>query len=130
MVYTIFNFHVQVPRCRGFMDSLSMDGAEVAMHCMCSNRSCPTCTCPDKELADPHRGNCTYSTAAAVMAVLDEARDEFLDDDDHVKRGHCKDVTDAERRIKHKLIPRNVLMLIPFFELFTSCPKDELHQWY
>ena len=86
---------------------------------------CPPCTCPDKELADPHRCNCTYRTAAAVMADLDEARDEFLDDDDHVKRGHCQDVSDAERRIKHKLVPRNVWILIPFFELFTSCPKDE-----
>ena len=111
------------------MDSLSMDGAEVAMHCMCSNPSCPTCTCLDKELADPH-SDCTYRTAAVVMADLEAARDEFLDKDDHVKRGHCKDFLDAERRIKHKLLPRNAWMLLPFFELFMSCPKDELHQWY
>ena len=40
------------------------------------------------------------------------------------------DVKEAEKRLKHKLRPLNAWRLIPYFELFLSCPKDELHQWY
>ena len=36
----------------------------------------------------------------------------------------------AEKRIRHRLLPRNAWMLVPYFELFMSCPKDELYQWY
>ena len=30
----------------------------------------------------------------------------------------------------HKLLPCNTWRQIEYFELFTSCPRDELHQWY
>jgi hypothetical protein len=36
--------------------------------------------------------------------------------------GRVKDVKDVEKRLRHRLLP-------PFFELFMSAPKDELHQW-
>jgi hypothetical protein len=48
--------YCQVRRARAYLDSLSMDGAEVAINCLCSARSCATCWCPDSELADAHRG--------------------------------------------------------------------------
>jgi hypothetical protein len=56
----------------------------------------------------------------------DVARDQLLDDDENVLRGKGDHVTQAERRLR----PLNAWRLIPFFELFMSCPKDELHQWY
>ena len=31
--------------------------------------------------------------------------------------------------ILDRLLPRNEWMLMPYFELFMSYPKDELHQW-
>ena len=37
---------------------------------------------------------------------------------------------DAERELRHKLWPNNAWLRVLFFELFSSCPKDELHQWY
>ncbi len=49
-VYTkIYTF--QVRRCRAYLDSLSMDGAEFAVNCLCSAHSCPTCWCPDSDMA-------------------------------------------------------------------------------
>ena len=69
-----------------------------------------------------------------MFAKLDAAREteELLDDDDTVLIGKPEDteVTEAERRIKHKLLPHNAWGLIKYFELSMSCPKDELHQWY
>ena len=53
-----------------------------------------------------------------------------LDDEDCVLRGKAEAVKEAERRLKHKLLPRNAWRQIEYFELFMSCPKDELHQWY
>ncbi len=54
---------------------------------------------------------------AEVMAELDDAREELLDEDDvHVVR--VKDVKEVEKRLCHKLLPRNSWRLIPFFELF------------
>ena len=115
--------------CRGFMDSLCMDGAEVSMACMCSNRSCPCCWCPDSQLVDT-QPPCKYRRAKDVFAQLDAAREQLLDDEDCVLRGKAEAVKEAERRLKHKLLPRNAWRLIEYFELFMSCPKDELHQWY
>ena len=114
---------------RAYLDSLSMDGAEVAVNCLCSARSCATCWCPDSELADGHRGECHYRRMAEVMEELDAARDAFLDDDDKLV-GRVKDVKEVEKRLRHRLLPRNAWRLVPFFDLFMSCPKDELHQWY
>ena len=114
---------------RAYLDLLSMDGAEVAINCLCSVRSCPTCWCPDDELADGHRRSCRYRRMAEVMEQLDAARDELLDGDDEVV-GLVKDVKEAERRLRHRLLPRNAWRLASFFELFMSAPKDELHQWY
>jgi hypothetical protein len=54
----------------------------------------------------------------------------YIDGSFSVKPGCVGDVRDAEKRIRHKLLPRNAWMLVPYFELFMSCPKDELHQWY
>jgi hypothetical protein len=76
-VYTVIYFDMQVytdiytlqvRRCRAYLDSLSMDGAEVAVNCLCSARSCPTCWCPDSELANAHRGECHYRRMAEVMS--------------------------------------------------------------
>ena len=65
-----------------------------------------------------------------MLSKLESAQDELLDTDGSVKPGCVGDVRDAEKRIRHKLLPRNAWMLVPYFELFMSCPKDELHQWY
>ena len=59
---------------------------------------------------------------------MDAARDGLLDEDDKLI-GLVKDVKEVETRLRHKLLPRNAWRLIPFFELFMSAPKDELHQW-
>ena len=104
-----------------------MDGAEVAVNCLCSARSCATCWCPDDELADAHRGERQYRRMAEVMEELHAARDHLLNDNDELV-GLVKDVKDVERRLRHKLLPRNAWRLIPFFELFMCTPKDELHQ--
>jgi hypothetical protein len=69
---------LQVRRSRAYLDSLSMDGAEVAVNCLCSVRSCATCWCPDSELADAHREACKYSRMAEVMAELVAERDVLL----------------------------------------------------
>ena len=133
-VYTLYvhnmYLYVQVRRTRAYLDSLSMDGAMVAVNCLCSVRSCATCWCPDNELADAHRGACKYRRMAEVMAQLDAERDALLDEDDHLV-GRVKDVKEVEKRLRHnlKLLPRNAWRLIPFFELFMCSPKDELHQW-
>jgi hypothetical protein len=105
-----------------------MDGAEVAVNCLCSVRSCATCWCPDNELADAHCGACKYSKMAEVMVQLDAERDVLLDKDDELV-GRVKDVKEVENRLGHKLLPRNAWRLISFFELFMCSPKDELHQW-
>jgi hypothetical protein len=65
---------------------------------------------------------------AEVMEQLDAARDALLDSDDSLV-GRVKDVKEVEKRLRHRLLPRNAWRLIPFFELFMSAPKDELHQW-
>jgi hypothetical protein len=66
---------------------------------------------------------------AEVMEKLDAARDQLLDDDDGLI-GLVKDVKAVEKRLRHSLHLRNAWRLVPFFELFLSAPKDELHQWY
>ena len=128
IVYTLIYFF-QVRSVRAYLDSLSMDGAEVAVNCLCSARSCATCWCPDSELADGHRDRCQYRRMAEVMKELDAARDLLLDEDDALV-GRVKDVKEVEKRLRHKILPRNAWRLVPFFELFMSAPKDELHQWY
>ena len=120
--------YVQVRRTRAYLDSLSMDGAEVAVEWLCSVHSCATCWCPNNELADTHCGACKYSKMTEVMLQLDAERDVLLDADDELV-GLVKDVKDVEKRLRHKLLPRNAWRLVPFFELFMCSPKDELHQW-
>jgi hypothetical protein len=66
---------------------------------------------------------------AEVMEELDAERDQLLDNDDGLV-GRVKDVKEVENRLRHRLLPRNAWRLMPFFELFLSAPKDELHQWY
>ncbi len=105
-----------------------MDGAEVAVNCLCSVRSCVACWCPDNELADAHRWAYKNSKMAEVMTQLDAERDVLLDKDDE-RVGRVKDVKEVEKRLRHKLLPHNAWCLIPFFELFMCSPKDELHQW-
>ena len=39
-------------------------------------------------------------------------------------------VKDAEHRLRHKLFPPNAWMKLTDFNVLTSCPKDELHQWF
>ena len=36
----------------------------------------------------------------------------------------------AETELRHKLFPPNAWMKILNFDVLTSCPKDELHQWF
>jgi hypothetical protein len=108
---------------RAYLDSLIMDGAEAATNCLCSARSCATCWCPDNELADGHRGECQYRKLAEVMEQLDAARDQLLDEDANLV-GRVKDVKEVEKRLRHKLLPRNAWRLASFFQLFMSAPKD------
>ncbi len=82
-----------------------MDGAEIAVNCLCSARSCPTCWCPDNESADCHRGECHYSRMAEVMEQLDAAWDDLMDNNDELV-GRVKDVKEVEKRLRHRLIPR------------------------
>ena len=42
----------------------------------------------------------------------------------------CTQVREAEALIKHKLFPPNAWMKVLHFNVLTSCPKDELHQWF
>ena len=94
LVYTHI-YYFQARRMRAYLDSLSMDGADVAVNCLCSARSCARCWCPDSELADGHRGECHYRRMAEVMEQLDAARDDLLDEEDHVV-GRVKDVKAVE----------------------------------
>ena len=70
------------------------------------------------------------TVTAEVFARVDAERDQLLDDDENVLLGKGEDVKEAEKRLKHKLRPLNTWRLISYFELFMSCPKDGLHQWY
>ena len=54
--------------------------------------------------------------------------EQLLHDDDCVLRGNAEAVTETEWRLKLKLLPRNAWRLNEYFELFMSCPRDELHQ--
>ena len=36
----------------------------------------------------------------------------------------------AEAELRHKLFPPNASMKVLHFNVLTSCPKDELHQWF
>ena len=36
----------------------------------------------------------------------------------------------AEHYLRHKLFPPNAWMKLTDFNVLTSCPKDELHQWF
>ena len=87
------------------------------------------CWCTDDDLARTEK---TYKSrrVADVLSELDAARNKLLDDDCDTLPGFSKDAKAAEKRIRHRLLPRNAWMLVPYFELFMSCPKDELHQWY
>ncbi len=75
-----------------------------------------------------HSGECQYSRMAGVMEQLDAAHNELLDKDNKLV-GCVKDKEEVEKCLRHKLLPLNVWLLIPFFKLFMSSPKDELHQW-
>ena len=70
-----------------------MVGAEVAVNCMCSARSCATCWCPDSdnELANAHCSECKYRRMAEVMGELDAASDQLHDEDGELL-GRFKDV--------------------------------------
>ena len=39
-------------------------------------------------------------------------------------------VKEAEQHLRHKLFPPNAWMKVADFHVLTSCPKDELHQWF
>jgi hypothetical protein len=36
----------------------------------------------------------------------------------------------AEAELRHNLFPPNAWMKVLHFNVSTSCPKDELHQWF
>jgi hypothetical protein len=42
----------------------------------------------------------------------------------------CPQVHKMEAELGHKLFPPNALMKVLHFNVLTSCPKDELHQWF
>ena len=91
LLITYIDIHIpcQVRLCWGFMDSLCMDCAEVFMACMCSNRCCPCCWCPNSQLVDT-QPPCKYRRAKDVFAQLDAVRDQLLDDEDCVLKGRLK----------------------------------------
>ena len=60
------------------MDSLCMDCAVISMACMCFNRSCPYCWCPDFQLDDT-QSTCKYAKDLFKFAQLDVAREQLLD---------------------------------------------------
>ena len=39
-------------------------------------------------------------------------------------------IREVESRLRHKLYPPNAWMKVLHFSVLTSCPKDELHQWF
>ena len=53
-----------------------------------------------------------------MMEQLDAARDDLLDEEDHVV-GRVKDVKAVEKRLRHRLLPRNAWRLVP--SLTCSC---------
>ena len=59
---------------------------------------------------------------AEVMEQLEAARDELLDENDEVV-GRVKDVKEVEKRLRHRLLPRNAWQLVPFFVLSMSTPQ-------
>ncbi len=81
-----------------------MDGAEVAVNCLCSVRSCATCWCPDSELADAHRGEFKYGKMAEVMAQLDAQRDVLLEEDDRLV-GRVKYVKEVKKTAPTQAAP-------------------------
>ena len=83
-----------------------MDGAEVAVNCLCSARSCATCWCPDSEMADGHRDQCQFRRMAEVMEELDAVRDALLDEDDGLVE-RVEDMKDVEKRLRYRLLQRN-----------------------
>ena len=94
-----------------------------------SNRSCPCCWCTNSQLKDTE-STCKYRRAKGVFAQLDAVLEQLLDDEDCVLIGKAEAVKETEKSLKHKLLPCNTWRLVEYFELFMSCPKDELHQWY
>ena len=42
----------------------------------------------------------------------------------------CPQVHKLEAELRHKLFPPNAWMKVLYFNVLTSCPKDELHQWF
>ena len=42
----------------------------------------------------------------------------------------CPQVHKMESELRHKLFPPNAWMKVLHFNFLTSCPKDELHQWF
>ena len=57
-------------------------------------------------------------------------REQLLDDENCVLIGKTEAVKETEKSLKHKPLPCNTWRLVEYFELFMSCPKDELHQRY
>ena len=66
---------------------------------------------------------------AAVIEQLDAVLDKLLDEDDELV-GRVRDRKAVDKELRHKLLPCKAWRLVPFFNLFMSCPKDKLHQWY
>ncbi len=42
----------------------------------------------------------------------------------------CPQVHKLEADLRHELFPPNAWMKVLHFNVLTSCPKDELHQWF
>ncbi len=91
-----------------------MDGAKVAVDCLCSVLSCVTCWFPNNELADAHRGECKYCKMIEVMEQLNAASDQLLDEDGEMV-GNVKEAKEVENGLQHKLLPNNACAVISEF---------------
>ena len=58
----------------------------MAVNCACNVRSCPTCWCPDDDLARTDKTS-KYRRVEEVLSKLDAARDELLDAEDDTLLG-------------------------------------------
>ena len=131
-------FQYQVRLCRGCMDSLCMDCAEVSwLVCV------PIGHRGVSMLLVPRFPARRHSVHLQVQVLLQESKRCIRTagcragtvagpcDDDCVFRGKAelaaKAVMETERRLKHKLLPSNAWRLIEYFNLLMSNPKDYLH---
>lgn len=95
----------------------------------CWTGDCPSCWCPSNELDSTDEAH-ELRSVEMVRAQLKEARADLLNPDGKPQARKMNKVKEKQRELKCKLMPHNAWMDVKDFELFTRCPKDELHQWF